>query len=91
MMPAPTIASRNTHTTASELQRAGRHRKEPHFYRPIRRTPLIVPFGPADGVTVMPVPGGETAAVLGGRTSTLAKARTLLTPCMRRRLGCTAA
>ncbi|MPY59181.1 NAD(P)/FAD-dependent oxidoreductase [Streptomyces spongiae] len=72
------------------LQSAGKHRKEPRFYRPVHRTPLIVPFGPADGVTMVPVPGGETA-VLGGRTSTLAKAKTLMTPFMRRQLGYTAA
>ncbi|MCT9077488.1 NAD(P)/FAD-dependent oxidoreductase [Streptomyces fulvoviolaceus] len=72
------------------LQNSGRHRKEPRFYRPIHRTPLIVPFGPADGVTMVPVPGGETA-VLGGRTTTLAKAKTLMTPYMRRQLGYTAA
>ncbi|MEV2216087.1 FAD-dependent oxidoreductase [Streptomyces sp. NPDC050997] len=74
----------------AHLQSSGRHRKEPRFYRPIHRTPLIVPFGASDGVTMMPVPGGETA-VLGARTSTLAKAKTLLTPYMRRQLGYTAA
>jgi hypothetical protein len=47
-----------------------------------------VPFGPADGVTVLPVPGGETA-VHGSRTSVLAKAKTLMTPYTRRRLGYT--
>ncbi|MGW5660435.1 NAD(P)/FAD-dependent oxidoreductase [Streptomyces sp. NPDC003758] len=78
------------HNIRVHLQSSGRHRKEPRFYRPIRRTPLIVPFGPAAGVTVMPVPGGETA-VLGSRTSALAKAKTLLTPYMRRQLGYTAA
>lgn len=72
------------------LQSSGRHRKEPRFYRPVHRTPIIVPFGPADGVTMVPVPGGETA-VLGGRTTTLAKAKTLMTPYMRRQLGYTAA
>ncbi|MGW0821974.1 NAD(P)/FAD-dependent oxidoreductase [Streptomyces sp. NPDC002845] len=72
------------------LHSSGRHRKEPRFYRPTHRTPLIVPFGPADGVTMLPVPGGETA-VLGGRTTTLAKAKTLMTPYMRRQLGYTAA
>ncbi|MER5183222.1 FAD-dependent oxidoreductase [Streptomyces sp. NPDC002896] len=72
------------------LNSSGRHRKQPRFYRPIHRTPLIVPFGPADGVTMLPVPGGDTA-VLGSRTSTLAKAKTLMTPYMRRQLGYTAA
>ncbi|MEU6352602.1 FAD-dependent oxidoreductase [Streptomyces sp. NPDC047072] len=74
----------------AHLNSSGRHRKEPRFYRPVHRTPLIIPFGPADGVTVLPVPGGETA-VLGARTSTLAKAKTLMTPYMRRQLGYTAA
>jgi apoptosis-inducing factor 2 len=74
----------------AHLQSSGRHRKEPRFYRPAHRTPLIVPFGPSDGVTMMPVPGGETA-VLGSRTSTLGKAKTLLTPYMRRQLGYSAA
>ncbi len=78
------------HNIRAYLNTAGRHRKQPRFYRPIHRTPLIVPFGPADGVTMLPVPGGETA-VLGGRTSTLAKAKTLMTPYMRRQLGYTAA
>jgi NADH dehydrogenase FAD-containing subunit len=78
------------HNIRVYLQSSGKHRKEPRFYRPVRRTPLIVPFGPAGGVTVMPVPGGETA-VLGSRASTLAKAKTLLTPYMRRQLGYTAA
>lgn len=45
-----------------------------------------MPFGPADGLTVLPVPGGESA-VLGGRASVLAKAKTLMTPYMRRQLG----
>ncbi|MFC4500231.1 MULTISPECIES: NAD(P)/FAD-dependent oxidoreductase [Streptomyces] len=66
-----------------------RHRKEPRLYRPVRRTPIIVPFGPADGLTVLPVPGGDSA-VLGGRPSVLAKAKTLMTPYMRRQLGYTA-
>ncbi len=39
---------------------------------------------------MLPVPGGETA-VLGGRTTTLAKSKTLMTPYMRRQLGYTAA
>ncbi|MFJ8942253.1 NAD(P)/FAD-dependent oxidoreductase [Streptomyces sp. NPDC102395] len=71
------------------LNSAGRHRREPRLYRPVHRTPVIVPFGPADGLTMLPVPGGETA-VLGGRTSVLAKAKTLMTPYMRRQLGYTA-
>ncbi|MFF8974764.1 NAD(P)/FAD-dependent oxidoreductase [Streptomyces sp. NPDC014995] len=71
------------------LNSAGRHRKEPRLYRPVHRTPLIVPFGAADGLTMLPVPGGETA-VLGSRTSVLAKAKTLMTPYMRRQLGYTA-
>ncbi|MEV3909802.1 NAD(P)/FAD-dependent oxidoreductase [Streptomyces canus] len=74
----------------AHLNSSGKHRKEPRFYRPIHRTPLIVPFGPADGVTMLPVPGGETA-VLGSRTSAVAKAKTLMTPYMRRQLGYTAA
>ncbi|MDN0194010.1 FAD-dependent oxidoreductase [Streptomyces sp. S.PNR 29] len=77
------------HNIRSYLQSSGRHRKEPRFYKPIQRIPLIVPFGPADGLTVLPVPGGETA-VLGSRTTTLAKAKTLMTPYMRRQLGYTA-
>jgi apoptosis-inducing factor 2 len=71
------------------LNSSGKHRKEPRFYRPVQRTPLIVPFGPEDGLTMLPVPGGESA-VLGGRTSVLAKAKTLMTPYMRRQLGYTA-
>ncbi|WP_033325671.1 NAD(P)/FAD-dependent oxidoreductase [Streptomyces yerevanensis] len=78
------------HNIRTYLQSSGKHRKEPRFYRPIHRTPLIVPFGSAGGVTMLPVPGGETA-VLGGRTSTLAKAKNLMTPYMRRQLGYTAA
>jgi NADH dehydrogenase FAD-containing subunit len=78
------------HNIRAYLQSSGKHRKEPRFYRPIHRTPFIVPFGPADGVTVLPVPRGETA-VLGGRTTTLAKSKTLMTPYMRRQLGYTAA
>lgn len=74
------------HNIRAHLASSGRHRKEPRSYRPIRRTPLIVPLGPADGITLVPVPGGETA-VLGGRTSTLAKAKTLMTPYIRRQLG----
>ncbi|MFF4257807.1 NAD(P)/FAD-dependent oxidoreductase [Streptomyces sp. NPDC001663] len=71
------------------LNSSGKHRKEPRFYRPMHRTPLIVPFGPADGLTMLPVLGGESA-VLGSRTSVLAKAKTLMTPYMRRQLGYTA-
>ncbi|MFI7502432.1 NAD(P)/FAD-dependent oxidoreductase [Streptomyces sp. NPDC049687] len=71
------------------LSNPGRHRKEPRLYRPVHRTPLVVPFGPADGLTLLPVPGGERA-VLGGRPSVLAKAKTLMTPYMRRQLGYTA-
>jgi NADH dehydrogenase FAD-containing subunit len=78
------------HNIRAYLQSSGKHRKEPRFYRPIQRTPLIVPFGPADGLTVLPVPGGESA-VLGSRTTTVAKAKTLMTPYMRRQLGYTAA
>ncbi|MEU6256851.1 FAD-dependent oxidoreductase [Streptomyces sp. NPDC047043] len=70
------------------LNSSGKHRKQPRFYRPIHRTPLIVPFGPADGLTMLPVLGGESA-VLGSRTSVLAKAKTLMTPYMRRQLGYT--
>ncbi|WP_030044899.1 FAD-dependent oxidoreductase, partial [Streptomyces resistomycificus] len=73
----------------THLRSPGRHRKEPRLYRPVHRTPLIVPFGPSDGVTMLPVPGGESA-VLGGRTSVMAKAKTLMTPYMRRQLGYTA-
>ncbi|MFE7934012.1 NAD(P)/FAD-dependent oxidoreductase [Streptomyces sp. NPDC057456] len=74
------------HNIRVQLKSSGRHRKEPRLYRPAQRTPLIVPFGPADGLTVLPVPGGESA-VLGSRTSVLAKAKTLMTPYMRRQLG----
>ncbi|MEE1761078.1 MULTISPECIES: NAD(P)/FAD-dependent oxidoreductase [unclassified Streptomyces] len=74
------------HNIRAYLESSGRHRKEPRVYRPIRRTPLIIPLGSADGITLVPVPGGETA-VLGGRTSTLAKAKTLMTPYVRRQLG----
>jgi NADH dehydrogenase FAD-containing subunit len=73
----------------AHLTSAGKHRKQPRLYRPMHRTPLIVPFGAADGLTLLPVPGGESA-VLGGRTSVLAKAKTLMTPYMRRQLGYTA-
>ncbi|MCX5330801.1 NAD(P)/FAD-dependent oxidoreductase [Streptomyces sp. NBC_00140] len=78
------------HNIRAHLQSSGKHRREPRFYKPIHRTPLIVPFGAADGMTLLPVPGGESA-VLGGRTSVLAKAKTLMTPYMRRQLGYTAA
>ncbi|GAB7102243.1 hypothetical protein JCM4814A_05570 [Streptomyces phaeofaciens JCM 4814] len=78
------------HNIRAHLRGSGRHRREPRLYRPVERTPIIVPFGPADGLTVLPVPGGDTA-VLGGRTSVLAKAKTLMTPYMRRQLGYTAA
>ncbi|WP_328441860.1 FAD-dependent oxidoreductase [Streptomyces sp. NBC_00444] len=77
------------HNIRTYLNSSGRHRKEPRLYRPAHRTPIIVPFGPADGLTVLPVPGGDTA-VLGSRTSVLAKAKTLMTPYMRRQLGYTA-
>ncbi|WP_329223427.1 FAD-dependent oxidoreductase [Streptomyces sp. NBC_01485] len=77
------------HNIRLRLQNPGRHRKEPLLYRPTQRTPVIVPFGSADGLTVLPVPGGESA-VLGGRTTALAKAKTLMTPYMRRQLGYTA-
>ncbi|MGW0706399.1 NAD(P)/FAD-dependent oxidoreductase [Streptomyces sp. NPDC002643] len=74
------------HNIRAYLGSSGKHRKEPRLYRPIHRSPLIVPFGPSDGVTLLPVPGGETA-VLGSRTATLGKARSLMTPYMRRQLG----
>ncbi|MDX3802607.1 NAD(P)/FAD-dependent oxidoreductase [Streptomyces sp. AK04-3B] len=77
------------HNIRGYLQSPGRHRREPRLYRPLQRTPLIVPFGQTDGLTLLPVPGGESA-VLGGRTSVLAKAKTLMTPYMRRQLGYTA-
>ncbi|MEV6947472.1 FAD-dependent oxidoreductase [Streptomyces sp. NPDC051172] len=70
------------------LNMSGKHGKRPRLYRAVR-TPLIVPFGSADGVTVVPVPGGDTA-VLGTRTTTVAKAKTLMTPFIRRQLGYTA-
>lgn len=70
------------------LNSAGRHRREPRLYRPVHRTPVIVPFGAGDGLTILPVPGAS--AVLGARTSVLAKAKTLMTPYMRRQLGYTA-
>ncbi|SER10472.1 Pyridine nucleotide-disulphide oxidoreductase [Streptomyces sp. yr375] len=57
------------------LRNSGKHRKEPRLYRPTQRTPVIVPFGSADGLTVLPVPGGDSA-VLGARTTVLAKAKT---------------
>lgn len=71
------------------LSGSGRHRKESRHYRPVH-TPFVVTLGPADGVTVVPAPGGEAAVVLGSRPSALAKAKTLLTPHTRRRLGYTA-
>jgi NADH dehydrogenase FAD-containing subunit len=74
------------HNIRAYLNGSGRHRRQPRFYRAVRRTPIIVPFGPADGVTVLPVPGVENA-VLGGRTTSLAKAKNLMTPFMRRQLG----
>ncbi|SED62402.1 NAD(P)/FAD-dependent oxidoreductase [Streptomyces sp. PAN_FS17] len=78
------------HNIRAYLNSNGKHRKQPRFYRPMHRTPLIVPFGAADGVTVLPVPGGESA-VLGSRTTTVAKAKNLMTPYMRRQLGYSAA
>jgi apoptosis-inducing factor 2 len=77
------------HNIRAYLNSSGKHRKEPRLYRPMQRTPVIVPFGAGDGLTVLPVPGGETA-VLGSRTSVMAKAKTLMTPYMRRQLGYTA-
>ncbi|MBC9724387.1 FAD-dependent oxidoreductase [Streptomyces sp. TRM68367] len=77
------------HNIRAFLTSSGRHRKQPRSYRPLHRSPLIVPFGSADGLTVVPVFGG--GAVLGGRTTTVAKAKTLMTPYMRRQLGYTAA
>lgn len=74
------------HNILSHLRGSGRHGNKLRTYRAVRRTPLIVPFGPADGVTVLPVPLGESA-VLGTRATTTAKAKTLTTPYMRRRLG----
>ncbi|MFE4962761.1 NAD(P)/FAD-dependent oxidoreductase [Streptomyces sp. NPDC056660] len=74
------------HNILSYLRGSGRHSKKPRAYRAVRRTPLIVPFGPADGVTVLPVPLGESA-VLGTRATAMAKAKTLMTPYMRRQLG----
>jgi NADH dehydrogenase FAD-containing subunit len=70
------------------LNSPGRHRRKLRLYRPIHRTPLIVPFGAGDGLTVLPVPGGESA-VLGGRTAVPVKAKTLMTPYIRRQLGYT--
>ncbi|MEU1168116.1 FAD-dependent oxidoreductase, partial [Streptomyces sp. NPDC005921] len=78
------------HNITSYLRSSGRHSKKPRSYRAVHRTPLIVPFGPADGVTVLPVPLGESA-VLGTRTTAIAKAKTLMTPYMRRQLGYSAA
>ncbi|SMF45825.1 NAD(P)/FAD-dependent oxidoreductase [Streptomyces sp. Amel2xC10] len=78
------------HNIRAHLRGTSRHGREPRRYRPTERTPIIVPFGQADGLTVLPVPGGDTA-VLGGRTAVLAKARTLMTPYMRRQLGYSAA
>ncbi|GAQ52607.1 NAD(P)/FAD-dependent oxidoreductase [Streptomyces acidiscabies] len=78
------------HNIRVHLTTQGRHRKEPRLYRAPHRSPLIVPFGGADGLTLVPVPGGESA-VLGSRTTTVAKAKTLMTPYMRRQLGYTAA
>ncbi|OIJ64406.1 NAD(P)/FAD-dependent oxidoreductase [Streptomyces mangrovisoli] len=74
------------HNIRIYLSGSGRHRKQQRSYRPVRRTPLIVPFGPADGVTMLPVPGGDRA-VLGGRATTLAKAKSLKVPLMRKELG----
>ncbi|WP_416980195.1 NAD(P)/FAD-dependent oxidoreductase [Streptomyces sp. T028] len=78
------------HNIGAYLRSSGRHSTKSRSYRAVHRTPLIVPFGPSDGVTVVPVPGGDTA-VLGTRTTTMAKAKTLMTPFMRRQLGYTAA
>ena len=67
------------HNIRTYLNTSGRHGKEPRSYRAVHRTPMIVPFGPSDGVTMVPVPGGQSA-VLGSRMTTLAKAKTLMTP-----------
>lgn len=74
------------HNIRAYLAGSGKHRKEPRLYRPIHRTPLIVPFGPGDGVALFPVPGGETA-VVSGRAAALGKARMLMTPYIRKQLG----
>ncbi|MGP4046031.1 NAD(P)/FAD-dependent oxidoreductase [Streptomyces sp. 2A115] len=74
------------HNIRAYLQSSGKHRKEPRFHRPMRRAPFSVPFGPADGITVLPMPRGETV-VLGGRTTAGMKAKTLLVPHMHRQLG----
>ncbi|MEV0224495.1 FAD-dependent oxidoreductase [Streptomyces sp. NPDC050704] len=74
------------HNIRAYLESSGKHRKEPRLHRPMRRAPLSVPFGPADGITVLPMPGGETA-VLGGRTTAGMKARNLLVSHMHRQLG----
>lgn len=90
---APTAhaqADLTAHNIRTYLNSSGRHRKEPRSYRAVHRTPLIIPFGHADGVTIVPVPGGETA-VLGSRPIILTKSKNLMTPRMRRRLGYSAA
>ncbi|MHC5903668.1 NAD(P)/FAD-dependent oxidoreductase [Streptomyces sp. S6] len=87
---AITQADVAAHNIRTHLAAPDRHRKEPRLYRSAHRSPLIVPFGGADGLTLVPVPGGESA-VLGSRTTTVAKARTLMTPYMRKQLGYTAA
>lgn len=75
------LAARNIRT----LLRGGDAHKL-RAYRPAHRAPLIIPFGSHDGMTLVPVPGGESA-VLGARTSVLAKAKRLMTPYVRKQLG----
>lgn len=51
---APAQADLAAWNIRTYLNSSGKHRKEPRLCRASHRTPLLVPFGPADGLTLLP-------------------------------------
>lgn len=74
------------HNIRAYLDGPGRHRKQPKPYRPTPQRIFSVPFGPADGVTVLPMLGRE-GAVLGGHMTAALKGRSLFLSQTRGELG----
>jgi NADH dehydrogenase FAD-containing subunit len=74
------------HNIRTYLDGAGRHRSQPKPYKAVAVRILAVPFGPGDGVTMMPR-GEREAMVLGRRATVMLKSKSLLVPHTRAQLG----
>jgi NADH dehydrogenase FAD-containing subunit len=74
------------HNIRAHLDGSGRHRSQSKPYKAVPLRLLAVPFGPGDGVTMMPR-GEREAMLLGRRATVVLKSKSLLVPHQRALLG----